>query len=74
MYVVWLSLAVASPFQEKTMKENLPNFPFGSAFFLPKGRMSIETEMASKNIVGYHSPKFDVEWTKKHYGAMMVHI
>ena len=61
MFVVWLSIAVASPFQEKTMKENLPNFPLGSAFFLPKGRMSIQTEVASKNIVGFRDQNGQIQ-------------
>ena len=60
MYVVWLSLAVASPFQEKTMKGSLEGFPLG-ILFLPKGRMSLQMEMTTKNIVGFRDQNGQIQ-------------
>ena len=35
------------------MKGNLEGFPLGHPFFLPKGRMSLQTEMATKILLGF---------------------
>ena len=53
MILIWIFTAFASPFSDKTMKGELTLLPMHRDLLLPKGRMSLGFDVASKNIIGY---------------------